>query len=148
MSNGQYIPAGVFLEVPSGGISFDDDIFTNAHTFDALRYYKLRQSKDKESSHTKTAEVVASSQFIGVGATSLTFGYGRHACPGRFFAANEIKMIVAVLLMNYEIKNPPGMTERHPNKWHGAQVSSISLPNQDQTVLTGSRAYLTLIRQL
>jgi cytochrome P450 len=104
-------------------MSFDKDIYPDADTFDALRYYKLRQSKDKEDSHTKAAEVVASSQFVGVGPSSLLFGFGRHACPGRFFAANEIKMIMAGILMDYKIKNPPGVTERHKNQLHGSQAS-------------------------
>ncbi|KAK2122137.1 ent-kaurene oxidase [Fusarium oxysporum II5] len=120
LSNGQHIPAGVYLELPAGGIAYDEDIFPDPKTFDALRFYKLRQSKDKEASRTKAAEVVASSQFVGVGATSLTFGYGRHACPGRFFAANEIKMILAVALLLYEIKNPPGINGRHKNLLHGS----------------------------
>lgn len=117
------MPSGVFLEVPAAGIAFDHEIFEDPHTFDALRFYKLRQSKGKESSGAKVAEVVASSQFVGVGATSLTFGYGRHACPGRFFAVNEIKMIMAVALLEYEVKNPDGITGRYENKWHGALVS-------------------------
>ncbi|KAI9147091.1 Ent-kaurene oxidase [Paramyrothecium foliicola] len=131
LSSGQHIPAGVYIEAPIGGINTDDDFFPDAGTFDALRYYKLRLSKEKEKSHTKAAEVVANSQFISVGTSSLLFGYGRHACPGRFFAANEIKMILAVLLQNYEIQNPPGVTERHPNQLHGAQ----SLPDPTKPIM-------------
>jgi len=35
---------------------------------------------------------------------SLSWGYGKHACSGRFFAANEIKLIIAYLLLNYDFK--------------------------------------------
>lgn len=35
--------------------------------------------------------------------------------PGRFFAANEIKLILARILLEYDIKMPDGMTERYPN---------------------------------
>lgn len=31
-------------------------------------------------------------------------GHGRHACPGRFFASVEIKIILIGLLQNYDIK--------------------------------------------
>lgn len=31
-------------------------------------------------------------------------GHGRHACPGRFFASAEIKIILIGLLQNYDIK--------------------------------------------
>ena len=35
---------------------------------------------------------------------SLEFGYGKHACPGRFFAVNEIKLILANLLLRFDFK--------------------------------------------
>ena len=40
----------------------------------------------------------------------LHFGHGRFACPGRFFAANELKMILGELLLNYDFKYPKGQT--------------------------------------
>ena len=45
----------------------------------------------------------------------MSFGFGRHACPGRFFAANEIKLILARLLLDYDIRMPPGVTEPYRN---------------------------------
>lgn len=34
----------------------------------------------------------------------MHWGYGLHACSGRFFAAMEIKMIMAHVLLEYEFK--------------------------------------------
>ncbi|KAL1917626.1 uncharacterized protein VTP21DRAFT_4019 [Calcarisporiella thermophila] len=34
----------------------------------------------------------------------LIFGFGKHTCPGRFFAINEIKYITAILLREYEFR--------------------------------------------
>jgi cytochrome P450 len=34
----------------------------------------------------------------------LVFGHGRHACPGRFFAAMELKAMLAHILINYDLK--------------------------------------------
>lgn len=45
----------------------------------------------------------------------MHFGYGRHACPGRFFAANEIKLMLVRLLMDYDIKMPDGVDGRYAN---------------------------------
>ncbi|CAG8556264.1 11565_t:CDS:10, partial [Diversispora eburnea] len=39
------------------------------------------------------------------------FGSGRHACPGRFFAVNEIKVGMHKLILNYHIKTPSGKIE-------------------------------------
>jgi cytochrome P450 len=37
-------------------------------------------------------------------ANSIYFGHGNHDCPGRFFASNEIKTVVAYLIRSYDIK--------------------------------------------
>lgn len=121
LSNGQVIPAGAIIELPVIGINKDDEFFPDHDKFDALRFYKLRQEKTQAEKGTKQAEVVANSQFVSTGPSSLTFGYGRHACPGRFFAVNEIKMILGMLLINYDIKNIG--TERYPNLEYGEMVS-------------------------
>lgn len=36
--------------------------------------------------------------------SNLSWGYGKHACSGRFFAANEIKIIFSYFLLNYDFK--------------------------------------------
>jgi cytochrome P450 len=129
LSNGQVIPAGVIIELPAHAISHDPEVFDGSDKFDAFRYYNIRQKSGGKG--TKAAEIVANNQFVSVGQSSLTFGYGRHACPGRFFAANEIKMIVSRVLMQYDMKMVDGITERYPNIEYGGQVSEIhvSIPN-------------------
>lgn len=32
------------------------------------------------------------------------FGYGRHACPGRFFASQVIKTFLVYLILNYDLR--------------------------------------------
>jgi len=34
----------------------------------------------------------------------LAFGLGKHACPGRFFASNELKLVLAHLVVSYDVK--------------------------------------------
>lgn len=43
-------------------------------------------------------------QFVNTGLDNITFGHGRFACPGRFFASNESKVILGMLLLEYEVK--------------------------------------------
>lgn len=114
------------MQIPAGVMAFDEDLFPNAKIFDSLRFFKLQQAKDKETSHSEAVKRVASNQLVGVDPTNLIWGYGRDTCPGRFFAANEMKMILAVILLHYEVKNPPGVTGRHQDLWHGPYVSCAS----------------------
>ncbi|KAL2760205.1 hypothetical protein ACRALDRAFT_2038897 [Sodiomyces alcalophilus JCM 7366] len=133
LSNGQVIPAGVVIELPAADVAFDGTIFPDPEVFDPLRFYKIRQAKDQAGSGVKAAEAVANAQFVSVGASSLAFGYGRHACPGRFFAANEIKMIMATLILQYEARLPDGVTERYKN----LEFSAQSIPDPTKTILIG-----------
>jgi cytochrome P450 len=34
----------------------------------------------------------------------IPFGFGRHACPGRFFALHQAKLMLAYALMNYDVE--------------------------------------------
>jgi cytochrome P450 len=61
------------------------------------RYSEVRQTSGEEYKH----------QFVSVDNDSLTFGMGPHACPGRFFASNEIKVVVTELLKRYDIALGP-----------------------------------------
>jgi len=42
----------------------------------------------------------------------IGFGHGMHACPGRFFAGNELKVALAHLLLKYDWKMPEGESKR------------------------------------
>jgi len=50
--------------------------------------------------------------FVSTDANDITFGAGRHACPGRFFASNEIKVVLVEILKRYDIGlGPEGQGE-------------------------------------
>lgn len=128
LSNGQVVPAGVMIEIPTVSINSDAAVFPDADQFDPLRFYKLRKKARDEGS----VEAAALNQFVSINQSSLTFGYGRHACPGRFFAAKEMKMIVAHALLKYDFMLSEGSSERYPNIEFAGMVSgcppSPSLP--------------------
>lgn len=52
-------------------------------------------------------------QAVQLDHSNLIFGSGNQACPGRFFAVAEIKMILARLLHEYEFQFAP-MKARPP----------------------------------
>lgn len=53
----------------------------------------------------------------------MTVGHGLHACPGRFFASNEIKLLLSHLILNYDIKLKDGETARPPNTYNDTTIS-------------------------
>ncbi|KAH8730529.1 cytochrome P450 monooxygenase-like protein [Phaeosphaeriaceae sp. PMI808] len=126
LSNGQYIPPGALVGIPADAIHNDLANYPNPDEFDGFRHYKLRQGG--------TAADISRNQFVSTNEVSLLFGHGRHACPGRFFASNEIKMILARLIMGYDIKMPGDAKERHEN----TQVGRFSSPKPKATVMLKS----------
>jgi len=129
LSTGQVIPAGCLIEVPVIGINFDDEVVENPEKFDAFRSYRARELEGLEGSEKASAG--ASNQFVSVSPSNLLFGYGRHACPGRFFAANEIKMIVSRAVLDYDMKMSDGSRERYSNLSFGGQ----SIPDPSKMLL-------------
>lgn len=103
LADGFLVPAGTTIGVPAQAISMDPEKYPDPETFDGFRFAKLRSSSDPNTARL---------QYAASNLDSMAFGYGRHACPGRVFASNEIKMIMVHLLMNYDFKFPDGITER------------------------------------
>lgn len=58
--------------VPNYEIAMDPQIYPDPERFDPLRFEKLRQDPAWANK----------SQFVSSNPQSLSFGYGRHACPG------------------------------------------------------------------
>ncbi|KAI9511490.1 cytochrome P450 [Russula earlei] len=99
-SNGMTIPAGTLVSVPFWAAHRDERIYPNPDTFDGFRFAKLRESEG--STMTTKYQVVSTST------EQLAFGLGKHTCPGRFFAANEVKVLLAHLVATYDVKFEEG----------------------------------------
>ncbi|KAL0767445.1 hypothetical protein CaCOL14_010295 [Colletotrichum acutatum] len=83
------------IGIPTQAITMDESFYPDPETFDAFRFARMREER---------SDMEGRAQYVASNPTSLSFGYGRHACPGRFFAAHEIKAIMAHLLKNYEMR--------------------------------------------
>ncbi|KAL8910997.1 MAG: hypothetical protein Q9171_003766 [Xanthocarpia ochracea] len=91
----QTLPTNSYIAVASGPISASESIYDSAATFDGFRFHRMRLAPGGSAQ---------SHQFVTTGLESMTFGHGRFACPGRFFASNESKIILALLLLKYETR--------------------------------------------
>ncbi|OAL29793.1 hypothetical protein AYO20_09085 [Fonsecaea nubica] len=97
LSNGMRIPRGATLVIPTGAINMDGQYFESPEQFDGFRFYRKRsESEDNAKKH----------QLVTVGKYDLAWGYGRHACPGRFLADIVMKLIMIEFLTRYDVKYP------------------------------------------
>jgi cytochrome P450 len=95
LSNNTLIPKNTRLLVSNTGM-WDPEIYPEPHTFDPYRF--LRPHEDNAST----------AQLVSLSPLHLGFGLGKHACPGRFFAAAEVKIILCHILLKYDVKLADG----------------------------------------
>ncbi|KAK2001900.1 ent-kaurene oxidase [Colletotrichum falcatum] len=85
------------------GLMSDPAIYPDPEAFNAYRFVNMRGD----------AQLDNQAHLVSTSTAHLGFGHGKHACPGRFFAANELKIALAHLLMKYDWKLTPG----HEHRW-------------------------------
>ncbi|KAG8219260.1 cytochrome P450 [Butyriboletus roseoflavus] len=93
-SDGTFVPKGTTLVAAMWSIQHDEALYENAHAFKPFRFADL---------HGEDGEGVKY-QFTSTSTDYLVFGHGRHACPGRFFAATELKSMLAHIVVTYDVK--------------------------------------------
>lgn len=74
---------------------WDPAVYPDPLTYDGYRFLRLRQDGGKTAS---AAALVSTSP------EHAAFGMGKHICPGRFFAANEVKIALARILLDYDVR--------------------------------------------
>jgi len=97
-SDGTTVPAGTLVAVPSSSVHLDADIYEDPLKFDGFRFVKMKARAGLDGDSDKKFDIVTSS------AEFVAFGQGRHACPGRFFASAELKILLAYIITNYDVK--------------------------------------------
>ncbi|KDR68413.1 hypothetical protein GALMADRAFT_78764 [Galerina marginata CBS 339.88] len=123
-SNGITVPAGTHLAVATYSTHMDEKNYANPHDFQAFRFADMRDKAGGGMKH----------QMVSLGPDYVTFGTGRHACPGRFFAVNELKALVAHILLNYDVELPQN-GPRPENVWFQTNCS----PNRNADVMFRKR---------
>ncbi|CAI7635633.1 unnamed protein product [Penicillium bialowiezense] len=95
LSDGMFIPKNTTILFPADAM-WDPDFYENPEEFDPYRYMRMRESPNRQA---QTA-----AQLVSPSPNHLGWGFGQHACPGRFFAANELKIALCQLLLKYDFK--------------------------------------------
>ncbi|KAK1702235.1 cytochrome P450 [Colletotrichum lupini] len=126
LSNGLRIPKGARIALPTGAINMDQDLFQNPDVFDGLRFYRMRVAKD---------EARSSNQMVTVGKSDLTWGYGRHACPGRYIAEVAMKLLLIEYITRYDIRLSGDLKTRPKN----IEFEGLVIPDPDWELLLTSR---------
>lgn len=105
LSNGFHIPKGTIVQCNTNILDETPAAWGAPHEFDGFRFYRLRENPEDTNRF----------QFASPSYDSMQFGFGNDACPGRFFASNQIKIILSYILSNYDIKFEDSVKGRPKN---------------------------------
>ncbi|KZO94405.1 cytochrome P450 [Calocera viscosa TUFC12733] len=94
LSDGTFVPRGAKVMLNLYGIHHDPELFDKPDEFDPWRYSRRVEAGESEASN---ALATASGEF-------LFWGGGSHVCAGRYFASQEMKTMLAVIVTQYEVK--------------------------------------------
>ncbi|KAI0079530.1 cytochrome P450 [Panus rudis PR-1116 ss-1] len=96
LPNGVLVPKDTILGAPTECMHRDNEYYDNPEVFNPWRYYEMREDAEGVEG--------VKNQFVSTSTDYIAFGLGKHACPGRFFAANELKAMLAWVVLHYDIK--------------------------------------------
>lgn len=112
---GLHLPQGTRIAMQSYPVFHDADIYPDPYTFKPFRFAAKRAGGDSTGEPTSYVEK-ARQAWATTSSEYTAFGHGRHACPGRFFASSELKLMLANVILHYDFK----LQEKRPdNVWFG-----------------------------
>lgn len=97
LPDGTLVKKGARLHIDTHRM-VDAAVYEDPEAWKGDRFLRLRSRPGKEHS----------AQLVSTGVDHFGFGHGLHACPGRFFASNELKVVLCHLLMKYDWRLAPG----------------------------------------
>lgn len=137
---GLHIPRGNQVCVPGYAMHHDPEVYEAPDEFRPFRFSDMRKVAEGDGAAAEDKEAAQASylsrarkQWATTTNDFLGFGHGRGACPGRFFAAAELKLMLAHLVLNYDFE----MMEKRPrNMWFALN----RVPPMEQTIRVKRRA--------
>ncbi|CAJ2508256.1 Uu.00g094420.m01.CDS01 [Anthostomella pinea] len=118
--SGLKIPKGLMVCAPSYPVFHDPELYPDPHVFKPFRFAEKRivPAEANANGDAPSSSYVqrARQAFASTSPEYTAFGHGRHACPGRFFASSELKLMLAYLVTNYDFEI---QERRAENLWFG-----------------------------
>ncbi len=127
LSDGTWIPKGTYIAVAGEAMALDPDFYRDPETFDGRRFL------DADG-----LPLAPEREFLGIEPGNGMWGSGRLTCPGRHYASALSKLIVANLLLKYDISFPEGQKEER----RGTEDDANLVPDMTQTIVLSERVLL------
>lgn len=143
LPDGTLLPQGIQTVIPMDQIHYDESVYATASSYNAFRFCepgaaqsflaaKGANDRSMDGLHdNKTNQKPKSS--VSLDDAFVSFGYGRHACPGRFFALYEMKLMLTHMIRHYHIQPLEKRPQQYSLMW-------LNLPSEKATIRVKRRA--------
>ncbi|KAF2963105.1 hypothetical protein GQX73_g10472 [Xylaria multiplex] len=102
LGDGITVTKGVRMAFPTQNIHLDPEYYNKEpKRFDAFRFSRGFEGLDEAGLRARAQE---RELVVTPTLSFLPLGYGRHACPGRWFAAQTMKQALAYIVLNYDVE--------------------------------------------
>ncbi|KAI0179158.1 cytochrome P450 [Hypoxylon sp. FL1284] len=129
--DGTHVPAGASACMPVHAIENDEAYTPDPERFDGLRSFRASEEWERRAAGSRSGNGNNNEFLFDTPTlTSLSFGYGKTACPGRFFASHAIKVVLVKMFTDYEFRFLPG--EGRPK---GIMAHEFLFPSPEQKIL-------------
>ncbi|KEY77979.1 cytochrome p450 [Aspergillus fumigatus] len=115
LPNGVFLPYGTKIGIPQYAVHRDSDLYPNPNEYNPFRFYKENATPEERRQNLMT----------NTSDTYLVFGHGRRQCPGRWLFAHIFKLLIAEMLLKYEIK--PFAARPKIHRWGRFQLPPLSV---------------------
>jgi cytochrome P450 len=97
---GIVLPPNTRIGVPFQAIQHDERYFEHPLRFDAFRFSRMFEGPDGGGRRPdRDRELV-----VDISESFLAFGYGRHACPGRWYVSQTLKQSLVFFVQHYDVE--------------------------------------------
>jgi cytochrome P450 len=99
LGDGLRVRPGMRIGIPSYAVHLDPSHYENPTKFDAFRYSRIF-----EDDHDNTRQAREQGLVSSYSDSYFAFGYGKHACPARWFVSQFLKQALAYAVQNYDME--------------------------------------------
>jgi cytochrome P450 len=129
LSTGDVVPKGMYICMNAGSMAMDASFYSSPTMFSPERFYSAANATLENDKSPRITN------FVATESGNIHWGSGRFTCPGRWYASAMMKVIMALIVTQYDITFPEGQTKRLPNVYMDILVE----PNPRQSVLFRQR---------
>ena len=116
------------IAMPSASINHDDVYCSDALTFDGYRFHHARANEHQGDGRSDN-------EYSEIKPGNLPWGHGRFTYPGRWYASLTIKLLLASLIVEYDI----GFPEETANRPSKSVIDVHVFPDMKQEMLLTNR---------